>query len=127
MREEGQELMVRGRRFAIGVGVTWVCAGVVRGEQLYPTPEMTELVKIEIGSGKAWGMRSEIGDSGIYVGVALACRDEEPLRAEGSACSGGFPEDRRSVQLAVRSADGTVERFGPVVRGAGNRGFTVRR
>ena len=93
------------------------------GEQLYPTPEIGTIVELEIGAGRAWGMRAELGNSGIYVGLALVCRDEAPLEAEVTAYFGGFPEDRRPVQLAVRTPEGTVERFGGVVSGGPESGF----
>ena len=45
------------------------------------------------------------------------------LRVEATAFFGGFPHDRRAIQLAVRTADGTVHRFGPIVPGGPEAGF----
>ena len=68
-------------------------------------------------------MRAELGDSGFFVGLALICRAEDPAHAEATAYFSGFPEDRRPVQLAVRGAEGTAERFGRAVSGGPESGF----
>ena len=87
------------------------------GGERYATPEMDGVEDLEFGAGGAWAMRAELGNSGIYLGQVLVCRDEEPLAAEATAYFGGFPEDRRPVQLAVHRDDGPVERFGRVMSG----------
>ncbi len=111
------------RGAAAALAAMWAWTAPAGGEQLYATPEIAAIVELEIGAGRAWGMRAELGDSGFYVGLALACRPEEPAHAEATAYFGGFPEDRRPVQLAVRGAEGTVERFGRAVSGGPESGF----
>lgn len=108
-------------RAAVAAAVAWTApAG---GEEVFPTPEIGTIDELDIGAGRAWGMRAQLGNSGFYVGMTLICRAEEPADAEATVYFGGFPEDRRPVQLAVRTAEGTVERFGAVVSGGPESGF----
>ena len=110
-------------RVAAAVAAMSAWTAPAGGERLYPTPEIGTIVELEIGAGRAWGMRAELADSGIYIGLALVCRDEAPLAAEATAYFGGFPENRRPVQLVVRGPEGTVERFGGVVSGGPESGY----
>ena len=98
-----------------------VAAGHAEGA--WPTPEIEQIVDLGDGNGLAYAMRGELGDSGEYVGLAVICARRGAQEMEAVALFGGFPADRRPVQLAVRSADGRIERFGPVVSGGPESGF----
>ena len=56
---------------------------------------------------------------GHNVGVIAECR---PADGRVALSFGGFP-DGKPVQTAVRTAGGTIERFGPLVRRARAAGF----
>ncbi|MCY4498243.1 MAG: DUF3750 domain-containing protein [Rhodospirillaceae bacterium] len=58
---------------------------------------------------------------GLRIGAIAVC-DKARRRLSIVLSFGGFP-DGRLVQTAVRAADGTVARFGPVVRGRRDAGF----
>ena len=92
-------------------------------EASWRTPEIKEIVDLESADAVAYAMRGELGDSGHYVGLAVICATRDPYEIEVVAPFGGFPSDRRPVQLAVRSADGSVERFGSVVSAGPEAGF----
>ena len=68
-------------------------------------------------------MRPPLPGTRSMTGLSLLCRPRGPDRIAVSAYFGGFPPDRRPVQLAVGTGDGTVLRFGPVVRGGREHGF----
>ena len=89
----------------------------------WPTPEITEIVKLDVSGGEAYAMRAELGGTGTFVGLAVSCVDRADEESAVSVFFGGFPQDRRSVQLAVKGVDGLVERFGPVVSGGPESGF----
>ena len=91
--------------------------------ETFPTPGIARIDALDIPGAAAWAMKGALGDSGITVGLAAVCATEGPRRVEATAFFGAFPGDRRPVQLAVRTAQGTVERFGPVVTGGPEAGF----
>ena len=88
-----------------------------------PAPEIARIDRLDIPGAAAWAMKGALGDTGIAIGFAAVCAMEGPHRVEATAFFGAFPADRRPVQLAVRTAQGTVHRFGPVVSGGPEAGF----
>ena len=54
--------------------------------------------------------------------MAVVCGAE----ANVTAAFGSFPGVDHPVQFSVKGADGTAERFGPVVKRVPNQGFTAR-
>ena len=98
-------------------------AGTGIAQGTWKTPEIREIVALQAGGGVGYAMRGELGDTGTYVGLALICAEGGDEETEVVAFFGGFPADRRAVQLAVRSVDGTLERFGAVVSGGPESGF----
>lgn len=88
---------------------------VAHGERTWPTPEVTRIESFAVPGVLAYAMRGEVGDSDQYVGLALTCGEHGTRAAEVTAHFGAFPGKHHPVQLAVGSADGKVERFGPVV------------
>ena len=92
-------------------------------EELWPTPEIREIVKLEAPHTVAYAMRGELGTSGTLVGLGLACTMRGPRKVRATAFFGSLPADRRPVQVAVRGADGRVERFGRVVSAGPESGF----
>ena len=91
--------------------------------ETWPTPEIADIVDLEAPHTVAYAMRGELGATGEYVGLGLICATHGPYEIEATAFFGAFPDDRRPVQLAVRSALGTLERFGPVVSAGPESGF----
>ena len=76
------------------------------------TPEIHLIEEASSGGGpRAWIMRAPLPNTGSYVGLAMTCDSA----VEVTAYLGGFPPTGAPVQLAVLTAAGRVERFGPVV------------
>ena len=98
-----------------------VSGGAQAGET-FPTPEIARVDELDIPGAAAWAMKGALGDTDIAVGLAAVCATGGPRRVEVTAFFGGYPADRRPVQLAVRTAEGTVHRFGPVVSGGADSG-----
>lgn len=98
-------------------------AGGARAEKTWPTPEIAEIVDFGVPGLVARGMRARLGDTDVVVGLGLLCATDGSGEASATAYFGGFPHDRRPVQLAVRAPDGVVHRFGPVARGGREHGF----
>ncbi len=92
-------------------------------ERTWPVPGIMHVEDLGIPGALAFGMRGTLGDGRVTVGLAAVCATAGPREVEATALFGGFPRDRRPVQLAVRTADGMVLRFGPVVRGGPEAGF----
>ena len=100
-----------------------VLSGAAQAGETFPTPEIDRIENLGMPGAIAYAMRGELGRSGIRVGLAVLCAAEGPQRVEATAFFGGFPRDRRPVQLAVRTADGTVVHFGAVVSAGPEAGF----
>jgi len=108
--------------------LAWLCLQAllqapVHADTTYPTPEITRIEAFDVPGSVVYGMRGELGDSGHYVGLGVVCKTDGSGATEVTAYFGSFPGKRYPVQLVVRSADGTVERFGPVVAGGPESGF----
>ena len=84
-----------------------------------PTPEVRRIEAVDGG----YLMRAPFpgGAASDYLAAVFACAENGSL--DVGAFFGGFPPDRRPVQLAVRTADGRVHRFGAVVSGGPESGF----
>ncbi len=89
----------------------------------YPTPEIREITALDVPDTVAYMMRSPLGNSGEYIGLAVRCAMHGPAEMEATAFFGGFPGAHHPVQLAVRRPDGTGERFGARVAGGPEAGF----
>ena len=100
---------------------SWLSCGVVVGQTA--TPEIRSIDIVNENGEIIILTRAELGNTGTYVGAALICSKGDPDGPKVSVFLGGFPPDRRAVQLAVRRVDGGVERFGPVMRGGAHSGF----
>ena len=87
------------------------------------TPEISGIEMADEHGELVFFMRAELGSTGTYVGAALICSKGDPDGPKVSVFLGGFPSDRRLVQLAVKRVDGSVERFGPVMSGGPSSGF----
>lgn len=92
-------------------------------ERVWPMPAIAYVDDLGIPGSLAFGMRGRLGEGSGTFGLVAVCTTEGPRQVEVAAFFGGFPRDRRPVQLAVRTADGTVLRLGPVVRGGREAGF----
>lgn len=108
--------------------LAWLCLqalllAAVQADTTYSTPEITHIEVLDVPGAVAWAMRGELGDSGFYVGLSLLCKTDGSGAIEATAYFASFPGKRHPVQLVVRSADGTVERFGPAVAGGLQSGF----
>lgn len=108
---------------AVLLAAAFALPGAAQAGESFPTPEIVRIDELGIPGAAAWAMKGALGESGIAVGLAAVCETEGPRRIEATAFFGAFPRDRRPVQLAVRIAEGTVERFGPVVSGGPEAGF----
>ena len=98
-------------------------SGAAHAGDTFPTPEIAGIDELEISGAVAYAMKGTLGSSGVTVGPAAVCATDGPYRVEATAFFGGFPGDRRPVQLAVRTAGEAVERFGGVVTGGPESGF----
>ncbi len=88
-----------------------------------PTPVLDRIVQLEAPHALVYAMRGMLGDGSTYVGFAVVCPTRGRDRIVVEVHLGGCPHDRRPVQLAVRRADGAVERFGPVLTAGPESGF----
>lgn len=122
-KDEEEETMRMSLSKTVLAAAAIAASGAVQAGETYPTPEIARIEALDIPNSVAWAMRAELGISGFYVGLAFVCATEGPRKLEATAFFSGFPADRRPVQLAVRTADGSVHRFGPVVRGGPEAGF----
>ncbi len=82
-----------------------------------PTPEIHRIEETTSNGATLYIMRAPLGNTNTNVGLAIACSK----RPEATVFLGGFPPADRPVQLAIRTAAGNVERFGPVVHHSGPR------
>ncbi len=109
------------QRVTWAIGLLAIVGGVSPAalEAQRPTPEVS---RIEAVNG-AYLMRAPFPGGAVsdYLGAVFACAGDGSL--DVATFFGGFPADRRPVQLAVRTADGRVHRFGPVVSGGPESGF----
>lgn len=108
---------------AVLLAVALAPLGAAQVGETWPTPGIAHIDELDVPGATAWAMKGMVGDSGIAVGLAAVCATEGPRRVEATAFFGAFPVDRRPVQLAVRTAQETVERFGPVVSVGPEAGF----
>lgn len=108
---------------SIAVGVALVAAGAAQAVETWPTSAIIEIVDLEVPHTVAYALRGELGRSGEHVGLGMICATGGAYEVESTAFFGAFPADRRLVQLAVRGADGTVMRFGPMVTAGPESGF----
>ena len=121
MRSRMWALGMVGAVSVVAVLFAWVGAGLA--QERWPTPEIRQIEVMQAGDGIAHAMRGEVGNTGTYVGLAIVCSEQGGEEAKVMTFFGGFPADRRPVQLAVRRPDGVVERFGAVVSGGLDSGF----
>ena len=89
----------------------------------HPTPKISYIEKLRIPGAIAYAMRARLSGSDTIVGLSILCAFDPPGRVEVTAYFGPYPRDRRPVQLALRTASGTVQRFGRVIRGGLTAGF----
>ena len=92
--------------------------GATPAAQQWATPEIREIEEVEANGERAYVMRGELGNTGQHVGFAAACTNRQ---LAVTVFFGSFPAEGTPVQLAIRTAGGRVERFGPVVRAGGPR------
>ncbi|MCY4119797.1 MAG: hypothetical protein OXG72_02635 [Acidobacteria bacterium] len=86
-----------------------------------PTPTLGPVETLNGPDGNVAGMmaRARLGEQ--VLGLAIAC--ESRRGALGTIYLGAFPAQARRLQLAVRRADGQVERFGPEFTANARSGF----
>ena len=65
-------------------------------------------------------MRQQFPGANWNIGMAAACDQGQPTIV---VSMGPYPSDRRPTQLAVRTPDNAVQRFGPVTEGGPESGF----
>ena len=92
-------------------------AATAAGATQAPTPEIHRIEQATGNGTTAYIMRASLPDSAQIVGIALTC----DTRAEVRIYLGAFPPAGTPVQLAVRTANGDTERFGPVINHDGPR------
>ena len=90
---------------------------------LQDTPEITTFIRLEKIPPPAFAMRAHLPKSNSLVGMAFWCSQTSLSGLSITTFFGGFPHDRRPVQLSVRAAENKIHRFGPVVAGGKESGF----
>ena len=105
--------------FALGLLAVLACLFAARAAAQSPTPEVQRIEAVDGG----YLMRAPFrgGAASEYLAAVFACGENGSL--DVATFFGSFPADRRPVQLAVRTADGRVHRFGSVVSGGPESGF----
>ena len=96
---------------------------VAHSREVFHTPEISRFEVVEGAFQVGYVMRGQLGETGHYVGLALACRTDGSGQSEITVFFSGFPHNRQPVQLAVRDAEGRVERFGQPVQAGPESGF----
>ena len=92
--------------------------GAAPAARQYATPEIREVEEVEANGQHAYILRGELGNTGWHVGFTATCNNRQ---LEVTVFFGSFPAQGTLVQLAIRTAGGGIERFGPVVRASGPR------
>ncbi len=82
------------------------------------TPTVHLIEEAAVGGAAAWILRAPLPGTVDQVGIAMTCDGGWP---EVTVFLGAFPPASTPVQLAIRSAAGRVERFGPVLDHYGPR------
>ena len=84
------------------------------------TPRLTAYETIESEDQQLVTMRQQFPGANWNIGMAAACDQGQPTIV---VSMGPYPSDRRPTQLAVRTPDNAVQRFGPVTEGGPESGF----
>lgn len=84
------------------------------------TPAVTAIEEMTDADRPVAVMRTPMEDGEYHIGMAASCEEGGPVV---TVSMGPFPADYRAVQLAVRTAEGDTERFGPVLRLGVEHGF----
>ena len=102
--------------------LAFILAAALVSASQRPTPVLTAFQRVPAAAGSVLHMLVE-PDRGVgwRAGMAFQCRSG--ARPVVAVFLGPFPSDRRPVQLAVRTSDGRVERFGQVLVGGLEAGF----
>ncbi len=88
-----------------------------------PTPAIAAFEALDIPDTLAYVLRGRLGDLDAYVGLAVLCKAGGSGEIEVQAYFDTCPVDRRPVQLAPRSVDGWIERFGEAITAGPESGF----
>ena len=108
---------------SIAVAAFLLCLPALHASARPPTPQPTEIMRIDVPDALAFAMRGRLGNTNTWLGLSLRCPRSPAKPVEATAYFGGFPSDARPVQLAVREPSGSVSHFGPAVRGTPASGF----
>ena len=85
-----------------------------------PTPMVGNLEAVPDGDGGTLALVARVTVGGFIVGFALSCEGGRPL---ATVYLGPFPPRLQVLQLAIRTADGAVTRFGSAFRADAASGF----
>ncbi len=107
--------------FAVTLVILAHPSGAAAQPEPAPTPTLGPVQTLDTPDGKvlAVAARTFLGEQ--VLGLAIDC--ETPSRPRLTVYLGGFPSPAQVLQLAVRRADGAIERFGPVFRAGSESGF----
>ena len=95
--------------------------GTAAQPQPAPTPTLGPVERLNGPDGSVAGMMARARLREQVLGLAVAC--ESRRGALLTVYLGGFPAQSRRLQLAVRRADGGIDRFGPVFTANARSGF----
>lgn len=98
-----------------------LAAGTAARAQPAATPTLGPIETVNAPDGRVLAViaRAPLGEQ--MIGLAIDC--ETPATPRLTVQLGSFPSPARALQLAVRDADGRVQRFGPVFRAGARSGF----
>jgi len=117
----------RGKRLFPALAIAILLAGLLltlpRAHAQHPTPALTRLLPLEIPPAIAFVGRARLAGTRTHMGLALICRPAPDRHIQITVHFGTFPADGRPVQLALRTPDRAVIRFGPVIRAGPASGF----
>lgn len=94
-----------------------------RIKALQDTPEITRLIAVPDYPAPAFAMRAKLPHGSDYIGMAFTCDADSPSGLTITAFFGGFPQNRKPLQFAIRTEDGKVLRLGPVFTAGPESGF----
>ena len=90
-------------------------------EAQQPTPVIERFEQLDMQEATGWLLLGTDSGTGWVPGMAVLCEHGRGPRMDASL--GPFPLTRRPVQFAIRTPDGAVERYGPVMTAGPESGF----
>jgi len=107
--------------FAAALAILVCAHGAGAQPRPAPTPALGPVQTLDDPNGNVLAVVARVFLGEQVLGLGIDC--ETPSRPRLTVYLGAFPSPARVLQLAVRRADGRIERFGPVFSAGAESGF----